>query len=64
MIQHRIGMTGVALLLILSYAWTEAAQASKGPPKATITWYAKDRVQTSLKERSWKHANPVERVAF
>jgi WD40 repeat protein len=65
MIQHRICMTGVALLLSLSYAWTETTQASNRPePKATITWYAKAGVQTSLKERSWQHAKPVESVAF
>ena len=65
MIQHRICMTGVALLLSLSYVWTEATQASNRPePRATITWYAKDRVQTSLEERSWQHAYIVESVAF
>lgn len=59
--QHKIGMTAVALLLSLSYAWTGAAQASKGSePSETITWYAKN----GFEERLWKHANTVEGVAF
>ena len=64
MIQHRICMTGVALLLSLSYAWTEAAQASKGPPKAAITWYAKDHIRQNHEEQTLRHAGYVNSVAF
>ena len=65
MIQHRICMTGVALLLSLGCVWTEATQASNRPePKATIFWYAKDRTSESPEGTTWRHAARVNAAAF
>ena len=66
MIQHRIGMTGVALLVSLSCVWTDATQASNRPEaRATITWYAKDRSRAAeIGGQTLRYAGYVDSVAF
>ena len=63
--QHKLCMTGGALLLSLSYVWTEATQASNElVPKATITWYAKDRSRAAVEGQTLRYVGYVDSVAF